>query len=284
MKKILLRGIWVLLSLILLASCSKDHDKPDTPKNAVAYEDLPQESRTFLEAELPDATVKKVEQFERVNAVGTFYSVTLNNGLRVDFNKDGDWTGIRGGSSIPENVIFPGILEYVKTHYPDQKIREIELEHRGYEVELSNDTELYFSLEGDFIFADQGDEDEEEVPIRFEELPQNARDFLTQNFPDAEYVVLTKEEDDGKTEYEIKMANRIEIDFDADGNWTSIDANRQQIPDGLIPEAILAYVQDHYQNAFITEIEKEGKTFEVELSDDTDLKFDAEGKFLGKGD
>lgn len=131
-----------------------------------------------------------------------------------------------------------------------------------------------------FTACSNDDDNDVEQMIEAHELPQMAQDLISQNFPDAEYVYIKKEIDKGKIEYEVKLSNGFELDFDAEGNWTSVDGKGLQIPDAIIPEPILTYVQNEYPGTFIREMEKKMDGIEVELSTDVDLKFDQDGNFL----
>jgi len=43
------------------------------------------------------------------------------------------------------------IQDYIASNYPTAIVDEIEREDEGYEVEFTNDIELYFTLDGQFI-------------------------------------------------------------------------------------------------------------------------------------
>lgn len=49
------------------------------------------------------------------------------------------------------------IQDYIEAHYANLTIHEIELEHGYYEIEFSNDTELKFDLNGQFISVEYDD-------------------------------------------------------------------------------------------------------------------------------
>ena len=49
------------------------------------------------------------------------------------------------------------ILDYIQTNYPNIGIDEVELDDGMYEVELVNELELYFDLNGNFLFVEYDD-------------------------------------------------------------------------------------------------------------------------------
>lgn len=122
--------------------------------------------------------------------------------------------------------------------------------------------------------------DHDQVIIQ-ENLPNTSKTFLKTHFPDCQVLYVKMERDDffGK-EYDVKMNCGVEIDFNKQGEWTDVDCNMSQVPDAIVPAAILSYVKTNYPDAFITQISKERKGYDVELNNDLDLEFDKKGNFL----
>lgn len=126
------------------------------------------------------------------------------------------------------------------------------------------------------------DDDNNESVINVTDLPKAADTFVTTYFPNTTYALITKQniaDLDGSL-YDVKLSNNFEIDFDANGNWIDIDGNHQAVPVALIPEKIQTYVTTNYPNQFVTSIDKEKTTVEVEISNNLDLVFDLQGNFL----
>lgn len=114
-----------------------------------------------------------------------------------------------------------------------------------------------------------------------EAIPNTSKDFLKTHFPECSIVRVETENDSfhGK-EYDVTLDCNVEIDFNKSGDWTSVDCKVNSVPDAIVPSSILTYVKRNYPNAFITQISKERKGYEVELNNDIDLKFDYQGNFL----
>ena len=73
------------------------------------------------------------------------YEVIFTNRSRIEFDKNGIWTNVDCRNSVvPSEIIPKAIKHHVQTHYPDQKVVQIEKENRGYEVELSKGLSLEF--------------------------------------------------------------------------------------------------------------------------------------------
>jgi|SRR5690606_15804339 len=144
-------------------------------------------------------------------------------------------------------------------------------------------TVVILSLMFGFMSCSNDDDNNNDTLIEFGELPTVTQNFINTHFPDAD--VLRIEEDNtpanGDDYYEVKLSNGFELDFNADGEWTDIDGNGNRVPDAIIPEAILTYTNANHNSNFIDGIEKKSYGYKIELNNDLDLKFDAEGTYIG---
>ncbi|MGS2741048.1 PepSY-like domain-containing protein [Sinomicrobium sp. M5D2P17] len=135
---------------------------------------------------------------------------------------------------------------------------------------------------GAFV-ACSSDDDTNDSNIDASDLPAAGIVLIETHF---EGTTVTRAEmknkaDGDGTLYEVRLSNGFDLDLDAEGNWTDIDGNGQQVPDGLVPERILEYTQENYPAPlFIEGIDLEPAGYDVEISDGTDLDFDAEGNFV----
>jgi len=120
----------------------------------------------------------------------------------------------------------------------------------------------------------------DDKPIPVEQLPAAAKTFVSKNFKGQKIAFAEKDRDS----YECRLANGAEIEFTRKGEWKKVDCKREAAPAALIPQAIQNYVQANYANCLITKIEKERYGYEIELSNDLDLKFDKKGKLIGMDD
>jgi Protein of unknown function (DUF2874). len=111
-------------------------------------------------------------------------------------------------------------------------------------------------------------------PIRFEELPDKAKTFITTYFSDVE-IALTKKESDffGKS-YEVIFVNGNKVEFDRGGDWTDVNCKFTEVPQGIVPQPIVNYVRNNYGEVRIVSIDKDKRDYEVELSSGIELTFD----------
>ncbi len=117
-------------------------------------------------------------------------------------------------------------------------------------------------------------------PIPAEQLPAAAKTFIKKHFPQDQVVEAEMEKNFRSTKYDVKLSSGAEVDFTGKGNWISVDCEHSAVPAAIIPAAIKKYVNSKYQGQQINKIERETYGFEIELSNDLELKFNKKGKFL----
>ena len=115
----------------------------------------------------------------------------------------------------------------------------------------------------------------------FEQLPKSAQEIIVQHFDKTAIASVKIDNDDRTTEYEVRFANGVEVDFDQDGYLKKIECKPNQVPETLIANEIVAYVKDNYPSSLIVEWEKEKKGSKVELSNGVELIFNNLNQFVG---
>lgn len=116
--------------------------------------------------------------------------------------------------------------------------------------------------------------------INREDLPEPAREFLTKYFPKAKVGMIKVDKHLlKKTDYDVKLVNGTKIEFNNKGNWTSVDCQTREVPEGIIMKPIRNYVNKKFPGQKIVSIEKKATSFEVELEDGVELQFDRLGNF-----
>ena len=117
--------------------------------------------------------------------------------------------------------------------------------------------------------------------ITREELPEQAQMFLIQHFEGIEILYVKADRDMGVvTSYDVVLAGDVKVEFNRSGEWTSVDCERDEVPNGVLPQGVLDYVGKRFAGAYVVEIERGLMGYEVKLSNDIDLEFDKSGKFL----
>ena len=124
--------------------------------------------------------------------------------------------------------------------------------------------------------------DDKIIPV--EQLPAPAKTFVKKYFPQATIEYATKDTEFMGTTYEVRLSDGTEVDFDKKGNWDNVDCKTKAVPASLVPAAIAQYVKAHYPNTVIVKIDKERSGYDIELSNDLELKFNSKGKLIGIDD
>ncbi len=113
------------------------------------------------------------------------------------------------------------------------------------------------------------------------ELPKRARNFITACFANDSVASIEKDNCFRGTEYEVKFASGTELEFNYNGTWREISAAPGKVlAENFVPKPIADYISKSYPGEHATKILKNSKGYEVELSNDHDLHFDSNEKFV----
>lgn len=111
------------------------------------------------------------------------------------------------------------------------------------------------------------------------DLPVAARTVLNKVFANTKVSYIKIDKDlFQSTSYEIQLVNGYEVSFDSKGNWTEVDCKQGEVPAYFIPTNIKKQINDMFPGEKITKIDRDSREYEVELSNDVDLKFDKKGQ------
>jgi Putative beta-lactamase-inhibitor-like, PepSY-like len=116
--------------------------------------------------------------------------------------------------------------------------------------------------------------------IAVTQLPKTAQDFIKANFPNQATSYIIEDKDIHETEYEVRFTGGAEVEFDGNGNWKEVDANKSVIPKSVLPKAIATYTDQNYKGQSVEKIERKNWGYKVEFTSDIELEFDNAGKFL----
>ena len=120
--------------------------------------------------------------------------------------------------------------------------------------------------------------------IPTQQLPAAAQTFVQNTFPGKGIAYATIDRDFGKTTYDVRLNDGTEVDFDSKGTWDKVDCGFSAVPAQLVPAAIANYVKANYAGATIVKIDKERHGYDIELSNDLELKFNKQGQLIGIDD
>lgn len=120
----------------------------------------------------------------------------------------------------------------------------------------------------------------DDTPIPVEKLPAAAKEFVQTNFPEAKIIYAEKD----WNSYECRLNDGTKIEINKKGSWKKVDRNLIAVPAALIPEPIQQYVTTNFPGCVVTKIDKERYGYDIELSNDIDLKFNYQGVLIGMDD
>lgn len=121
-------------------------------------------------------------------------------------------------------------------------------------------------------------------PIPPTQLPAAAKNFIQKNFPGKTIVYAEIDKEFMKTKYEVNLNDGTEIDFYKDGTVDKVDCHVAPVPAAIVPATIQQYVKANFPDAVIVKIDKERHGYDIELSNDIELKFNNQGVFMGYDD
>lgn len=138
---------------VALAASMSAYVYAGTPINET---ELPKAAQTFLGKHFAGDNVRKAEKDQ--GRRGMEYEVDLASGAEIDFRDNGDWKDIKAakGKAVPSAVVPAAIAKYVADNFAGQNIVEISRKRGGYEVELSNGSELKLTEDAKPLPARQG--------------------------------------------------------------------------------------------------------------------------------
>ncbi|MBE8714543.1 PepSY-like domain-containing protein [Sphingobacterium hungaricum] len=113
---------------------------------------LPEKATSLVKEHFGAQEIKTVQKFNAPRPSGTLYEVKLADQTELDFDINGEWIEIDGHQDNPISISYlnPSILTYLTTNYPNIGVLTVERTQKGFELELANDTDLYFDSNGVF--------------------------------------------------------------------------------------------------------------------------------------
>lgn len=118
--------------------------------------------------------------------------------------------------------------------------------------------------------------------IDFNMLPKNAQKFVTTHARRAEvsYVKMEGKNINRAKEFDVKMQDGSEFEFDKNGDWKEVKNKRHGVSPAIVPHSILAYVAKSFPRNKVVKISRNARKYEVELTNGLDLEFNKKGEFL----
>lgn len=120
----------------------------------ISFAQLPKNAQNFVTSYYATDQVAFVME-EKELLSGKSYDVKLKDGVKLEFDGKGEWTGVDAKlNAVPVKIVPESILTYVKRSFPANDIVQISRSSRRYEVELTNGIDLEFNKKGKFVRVD----------------------------------------------------------------------------------------------------------------------------------
>ena len=142
MKKILTLAVILIMAG---TACANEHMIP--------FGELPILAQNFIKKHYNTNDVSYVQKDKDI--LYNEYKIYLKDRTEIEFDHKGNLQSIDcHRKAVPESIIPQIITDYVRLHYPELSIAEYQVELRHQKVGLSNDWELVFDNEGNFLGMD----------------------------------------------------------------------------------------------------------------------------------
>ena len=125
-----------------------------------------------------------------------------------------------------------------------------------------------------FVFA-------HDTPLAPEQLPAEVTAFVKANFPKQTIIYA---EHEYNYEFELRLDDGSKVEVLKTGELKKAENKMKGIPASLIPAEITAYVTKNYPNTIITEVDKKGFGYKIELNNGLEMMFGQNGNFMGFDD
>lgn len=142
MKKILTLAVIVTMTL---AACANEQ--------MIQFSELPVLAQNFIQKHYSTSDVSYIEKDRDV--LTNEYKLYLKDRTEIEFDHQGNLQSIDcHQTAVPQEIMPSIITDYVRLHHPNLIIVEYQVDMRHQKVGLSNDWELVFDHNGNFLGMD----------------------------------------------------------------------------------------------------------------------------------
>ena len=141
------------ISLILVAISLFVFSNANAQKKYLAVSETPGQIISYINAHFPKSEIISVKKDKEV--LKTEYKVKLNTMVELEFDGNFSIKKIESKSALPQSVVPEKIVAYIHKNYPNNKILEWKKEKKGQKIELDNNIDVVFDLNGKFLGIDR---------------------------------------------------------------------------------------------------------------------------------
>lgn len=120
---------------------------------------------------------------------------------------------------------------------------------------------------------------EKQTILNNKDIPEPIMSFIQEHFNGIDVEIASENREGLSVEYVVVLSGNIHLEFDEKYNIKEMEFSRG-LPDSVISDPILAYVQLNYPKNFIVSWERDKNRQYVELDNDVELVFSKDGEFI----
>ena len=141
------------ISLILVAISLFVFSNANAQKKYLAVSETPGQIISYINAHFPKSEIISVKKDKEV--LKTEYKVKLNTMVELEFDGNFSIKKIESKSALPQSVVPEKIVAYIHKNYPNNKFLKKKKKKKGQKIELDNDIDVVFDLNGKFLGIDR---------------------------------------------------------------------------------------------------------------------------------
>lgn len=128
-------------------------------------------------------------------------------------------------------------------------------------------------MTSNMVFAAAMNNFDDDRPIDYSELPEDARKFVNRYFSGANVTHVAIDDDFASTEYKVFLEGGVKLEFNGLGEWREVESYCAMVPADIVPSNIARYVASAHPSCNIVEIKRERNGWELTLSSGLELSF-----------
>ncbi|PXV69051.1 putative PepSY-like beta-lactamase-inhibitor [Dysgonomonas alginatilytica] len=279
--------LYLILAVLIsgFTACSSDDEG-----NTISINELPDETRSFINTYLPDHQTVKIEDLKPQGTDLDKYKVTFSNDFTIIFNTEGYWICAESESKLPESLIEA--LDYIELKALKAKYANLEI--KGIynntpfrrKIVLADNTPLFLYYDSNAIAVAS------DLTEDLESVPQKIKDFIARYYSDmyAEYIIHATESNSNEV-YKVSLQKKVstkmsvapklsaQIEFDKNGDWNLISNVNFNISEDIwatFPQHIIDKWAKDYPNTPIIEVRRDIMAYHLRINSSYMVIIDAE--------
>lgn len=121
---------------------------------------------------------------------------------------------------------------------------------------------------------------DKEIILPANQVPDTIQAYVSQHFPDETIVQTVKDKDNFTITFDVTLSNGVQLEFNKKKEIIEMKSTTE-LPESVIPAAILTYVSTNYPTTDIISWElTDRKNQKVGLTNQMELIFDMSGNFV----